>query len=81
VPGHQAPQGGAVGTPVVLLDALGFLRPDIEQAADVLADALVGLRAEIAARRLQRVVEVEQPDVAVASHQFPVPADDEARTV
>jgi hypothetical protein len=54
-----------VVAPVLLLHAPRLLGVDLEPVGDVAADAHVDLGEQVAARRIERVVEVEQPDVGI----------------
>src|SRR4029077_20594594 len=69
VQGHHAPHRGAVVAPVGLLHPPCFLGVDLQPVGDVAADAHVDLGEEIAARRIERVVEVEQPDVWIVERR------------
>ena len=51
--------------PVLLLHAARLLGIDLQPVGDIAADAHVDLGEQVAARRIERVVEVEQPDVGI----------------
>ena len=63
---HQSAHRGAVALVVVLLHAEGLLVGDLEEAGDVVANALVHLLPEIEVMGIERVVEVEHPGLDVA---------------
>jgi hypothetical protein len=65
VQGHHPAHRGTVVVPVLLLHAARFLGVDLEEVGDVAPDSHVDLGEEVAARRIERVVEVEQPDVGI----------------
>ena len=70
VQGHHAAHRSAVLAPVLFLHAARLLGVDLEQVGDVAADAHVDLGEQVATRRIERVVEVEQPDVGVVARSF-----------
>src|SRR5262249_48390151 len=57
--------GGAVAAIIILLNAERFLARHIEEALDVVADALVHLLPQIEVMRIERVVEIEHPRIDV----------------
>ena len=61
VVGHQPGQRGAVGVEIALLDAPRLDRIDAETIGDIGAHPRVDLREQVRARRIQRVVEIENP--------------------
>ena len=70
VQGHHAAHRGAVLAPVLFLHAPRLLGIDLQQVGDVAADAHVDLGEQVATRRIERVVEVEQPDVGIMPRSF-----------
>ena len=58
---HQAAHGRTVAPVIVLLHPERFVMRDLEEADDVVADALVDLLPQIEMMRIQRVIEVEDP--------------------
>ena len=64
--GHHAAHAGAEALVVVLLDAPGFDRVDLEELADVFADPGIDLLPEVDVMRIERVVQIEHPGVDVA---------------
>jgi len=63
---HEAAQRGAVFAEIALLQLVGFLPVDVEGGGDVVADALADLVEEVRARRIEGVVEIENPGVDVS---------------
>src|SRR6478735_12159054 len=64
--GHQAAHRSSVAFVVVLLQVEGLLMRDLEEARDVVADALVHLLPKVEVVRIERVVEIEHPGLDVA---------------
>ena len=63
--GHQAAHRSSVALVIVLLQVEGLLMRDLEEARDVVADALVHLLPEVEVVRIERVVEIEHPGLDV----------------
>src|SRR3546814_13394845 len=60
---HQPGERGAVAMEIVLLDPPRLDRVATEKARDISADPLVDPREQVRRRRIERVVEIEDPGV------------------
>ncbi len=60
---HQARERGAVREEIILLDAARLDRIATDQLHDILAHPHVDQREQIGARRIERVIEIENPVV------------------
>ncbi len=61
--GHQPGQRGAVRMEIALLDAECLFAVHAQQVADEGGHALVDMREQIGARRIERIVQIEDPGV------------------
>ena len=61
---HQPVQGGAVLVKIALLDPAGLFHLQAEMAGHIFADAAADLGKDMAAGGIERVVQIEDPDIA-----------------
>src|ERR1700738_2263579 len=64
--GHQPAHGRAVALVIVLLQLDSILIGKLEEVRDVIADPLVHLAPKVEVMRIERVVEIEHPNLDMA---------------